>query len=271
MVIPAAHRRHTRTHAKPTVVKTSLSAFVALILLFVSPHAIADSNRLRVAAAADLKFALEDIRIQFLRAHASENRDAQIEIVTGSSGQFEQQIEQGAPFDLFLSADTTYPQKLADKKLTVGAPQPYAVGRLVLWAKSAKAVSGLSSLEASEVRKIAIANPAHAPYGRLALEALKKSKAWPRLESKLVFGDSVSQAGQFALSGAADVGLIALALAKSEAFSKEGHFVLIPEASPLQQSLVILKPSRLASDFTSYIVGKDGQEILARYGLKGTP
>lgn len=234
--------------------------FLPPLALALAIAANAHAAALRVAAASDLKFALDQIKTEFTKAHPG----AQFEIVYGSSGQFEQQIEKGAPFDLFLSADESYPKMLVAKNITHAKPFQYGIGTLVLWSKSKDVSKGLDSLKG--MSKIAIANPDHAPYGRAAKAALEKAGLYDSVKSKIVLGDSISQTAQFAASGAADAGLIALALAKAPAM-KDGQFVVVKEAEPLKQSGVVLKPD--AQAFADYLMSAKGQATLKDYGFKG--
>lgn len=172
----------------------------------------------RVAAAADLKFAMEQIKTDLAASHPD------IELVTtyGSSGTFYQQLSDGAPFDLFLSADLGYPRKLAE----AGLADPddvfgYAVGRLVVWAANESPVdptTGMASLSDPAALKIAIANPEHAPYGVAAVAAMKTAGVYDSASGRLVLGENVAQAAEFVLSGNAQVGVIALSLAVSPQF-----------------------------------------------------
>lgn len=230
-------------------------------LIALNAHA---SNHVRIAAASDLKFALDEMKTEFVKTH----KEADIEVVLGSSGQFEQQIEKGAPFDLFLSADESYPKMLTEKKLTQGTPWTYGTGTLVLWtSKSIDVKKGLQILKDANVKKIAIANPEHAPYGKAAKEALGKAGLYEAVQSKLVLGDSISQTAQFAQTGAADVGLIALALARSP--QMKGKYEIVKEATPLTQAGVVLTKNETAKQFADFVISPEGQKILRNFGFKG--
>ncbi len=235
---------------------------------------IARAQQLRIAAAADLQFAMKDLAARY---QAQSKQD--VTISYGSSGNFFTQIENGAPFDLFFSADIAYPRKLIAANLA--DPQTlysYAFGRLVLWAPPEAqlhlAEKGLSVLLDPRVQKIAIANPAHAPYGQAAVAALQKAGIFDQVKSKLVYGENISQAAQFVQSSNAQVGIIALSLATSPAMQK-GERWLVPAEfhPPLEQAAVVIssvKNKKSAASFLDFIKSSEGREILAKYGFTMT-
>ena len=223
---------------------------------------------LRIAAASDLRFALDEILATFRAA----NPTIRAEATYGSSGNFFAQIREGAPFDVFLSADSDYARRLASEGLSE-APFSYAVGRLALVVRED---SGLDPktlgelLKGPAIRRVAIANPAHAPYGRAAEAVLETWGLRGLLAQKIVFGDSVSQAAQFVDTGAAQAGLVALALVKAK--STGLAFAEVPESAhpPLDQAGAILKRSGsrdAARAFQAYLTGEAGRAILSRYGF----
>lgn len=234
---------------------------------------VEDRVTIAVAAASDLRFAFEDI-VRGLR-----NKYPNIEIKTtyGSSGNFYSQINNDAPFDLFLSANTDFPARLiADGKGVEDSLFHYGNGLLAIWVLDSSGIEidgkELEFLSSPRIVKIAIANPKHAPYGIAAVEALKSSGLFAGLESKLVLGDSVSQAAQFVESGAADIGLIAHSLATSEAMTKKGRSVLVSEKlyKPLKQSGVTIASSKHPKEVAlvrEFLQSDDGQKILGNYGL----
>jgi molybdate transport system substrate-binding protein len=232
----------------------------------------AKNGHVRVAAAADLRFALNDLVRRFEADH-----DVRVTTTYGSSGTFYAQLLNHAPFDLFLSADLEYPRQLAARGLTLpGSEFQYGVGRLVVWVPAASPLdpqaSGLRVVADASVAHVAIANPAHAPYGRAAVAAMQSAGVYAAARPKLVFGENVEQALQFAQSGAADVGIIALSLALAPAVQPRGRYVEVPlgEYAPLAQGGVIL---RLAADvesarvFRAFVIGEEGRSILKRYGF----
>ncbi|WP_431214857.1 molybdate ABC transporter substrate-binding protein [Puia sp. P3] len=198
------------------------------------------SSEVLIAAAADLKFAMDSAIAVFTRT----NPTIKIKVVYGSSGNFFQQISNGAPFDLFFSADVDYPRRLQQKQLTLSDPKLYGIGRLVLWSKELDpAMEGMNTLLNNSIKKIAIANPQHAPYGKRAEESLRYYQLYDKIKDKLVLGENIAQTAQYAQSGAADVGIIALSLALSPAMQQTGgKFWLIPATAhqPLQQGYALL-------------------------------
>jgi molybdate transport system substrate-binding protein len=242
---------------------------VPFFLLFSS---LAHAQTLRIAAAADLQYVLTDLSAQY-----EKETGVKLAVTYGSSGSFFAQIQNGAPFDLFLSADTDYPKKLIEAGLAVAdSLQPYAGGRLVLWYPKDSPLNpldgGLQTLLDPRVEKIAIANPEHAPYGRAAVAALRNYGLYDQLKSKLVFGENISQAAQFVQSGSAQAGLIALSLAVSPAMAG-GKWVDVPMPDRhkwLSQAGVILKSSpnkQAAASFLSFLKTTEAQNILKDYGF----
>lgn len=241
-----------------------------LLALSIFLSQIACAEQLRIAAAADLKYAMEELVANFSQSH----QDNKIEIITGSSGKFFHQISNGAPFDIFFSADIEYPQKLFQEKQTVTAPKLYAVGRIVLWQETKSDLPlDVNMLKSPALKKIAIANPLHAPYGKRAKEFLEKINLWDELQSKLVFTENVAQVFQYVHSGAVELGIGALSLALSPAIKNDGQFFLIEGDlhSPLEQGYVILKraeKNQLAFKFTEYLETQPARDIFKKYGFR---
>ncbi len=229
-------------------------------------------DRIAVAAATDLKFALDEIVSAFSGARPG----VTVSVAYGSSGSFFAQLERGAPFDLFLSADEEYARRLADAGYTLEATFRYAVGRIVLWTPRSSGLAvdrvGIAAVRDPTVRHIAIANPRHAPYGRAAEAALRSLGVYEAAADKLVIGENVAQAAQFVQSGAAEVGIIALSLALAPTMREQGTYWEVPqEAHPrLAQSGVILRGTGNAGGaraFREFLLGPAGRAILARYGF----
>jgi len=223
-----------------------------------------------VAAAADLKFAMDSLIVIFSR----EKGNPTIRTVFGSSGTFFEQISNGAPFDLFFSADLDYPSKLILQNKGLGAVTTYGTGQLVLWSKKIDpAKAGINTLLDPSLSKIAIANPAHAPYGRRAEESLRYYNMYDKIKDKLVVGENISQTAEFARSGAADLGIIALSLALSPALTADGgKYWLIPETShqPLRQGFILLqhaKDNAGAEKFASFMRSAKAMAILQYFGF----
>jgi molybdate transport system substrate-binding protein len=223
------------------------------------------THTLSVAAAADLQFALEEASGSFRQAHP----DTQLRVSYGSSGNFYAQIRNGAPFDLFLSADAQYPRTLAHDGLAAGAVFDYAAGRIVVWVPNSSMLDPARALRDPSVRHVAIANPAHAPYGRAAEAALRAMGLYDGLQAKLVLSENISQAFQFVQSGAADVGIVALSLASAPVARGQGRYWEVPaETYPkMEQCGVILKDSAAARQFRDWLTGPAGRALLLRYGF----
>jgi molybdate transport system substrate-binding protein len=229
-------------------------------------------GRVRVAAAADLNVALGELIARFIQSH-----DVDVTVSYGSSGTFYAQLLNQAPFDLFLSADLRYPNELVARGLT--QPQTeftYAVGRLVVWAPAASSLAlehdGLQALTAPSVAHVAIANPEHAPYGRAAIAAMESAGVYDRLRPKLVFGENVAQAMQFAQSGAADAAVVARSLALAPNVKSAGRVFQIPPASypRMDQGGVILRWAAdpdAARAVRGFLLSAEGRAILERSGF----
>ena len=222
----------------------------------------------KIVAAADLRYAMDEIVKDFKKT----NSGANVEVIYGSSGNAFTQISNGAPFDLYFSADIVYPQKLKKAGLTLTEPKLYAIGRIVLWSASLDVSKGLSVLADKPNIKIATANPEHAPYGQRSVEALKFYKLYEKVEKQLIFGENISQAAQFCLTGNADAGLIALSLVLSPSMSNQGKYFLIDEKAhrPLEQAYVILnqaKQNKVAFSFAEFISSPAARLIFEKYGF----
>jgi molybdate transport system substrate-binding protein len=246
-----------------------LAKLLILALAFAFSTASFAAEKISIAAAADLKFCLDEIVTAFKKSHP----DAQVDVSYGSSGNFKTQIEQGAPFDLFFSADIEFPRDLVKAGLGASDVKPYAIGRLVLWSSSLDASTmHLTDLTRADITKIAIANPQHAPYGKRAEEALRASGVWDQIQPKIVLGENIAQTAQFAQSGNAQVGLIALSLVLSPGMAGKGSYSLIPENlhQPLEQGFILTKraaDNALAKTFADYMALPQTRELMSRYGF----
>jgi molybdate transport system substrate-binding protein len=228
---------------------------------------------LRIAAAADLKFALDDVVAAFRRIHP----EATVTVAHGSSGNLFAQLSGEAPFDLFLSADIDYPRKLIEQGVGVeGSVFAYAVGHIVVWAPNDSSLDvehgGIEILREQGIRKIAVANPRTAPYGWAAVAALENLGLYEAVESRLVFGENVAQTAQMIESGGADVGIIAMSLAVSPALRDKGKYWQIPDGAhpPIIQGGVILRwaeDAELAEEFRDFLLSADGTAILRQFGF----
>jgi molybdate transport system substrate-binding protein len=230
----------------------------------------AHAEKITVAAAADLKFAMDEVAAEFRNVHPGE----EVEIIYGSSGKAYTQIQQGAPYDLYFSADIAFPRELIEHGFAASASvTPYARGRIVLWSTTRDASKMTPvSLADPAITHVATANPQHAPYGRRAEEALRAANLWNTVESKMVYGENITQAAQFVQTGNAQVGIIALSLAVSPELSSKGGYYLIPDNlhEPLEQGFIILKRARhnaLARQFADYMSTPPARAIMTRYGF----
>jgi molybdate transport system substrate-binding protein len=226
-----------------------------------------------VAAAATLNFALTEIARRFER-----DRGAHVEVVFGASGTLTRQIRDGAPFEMFLAADEEFPAQLTAAGLTRDAGVVYAIGRLVLFAPAGsplvvdERLDGLSRLlNAGGVTRFAIANPDVAPYGRAAEAALRKHGLWDGIRSRLVLGDSIAQAAQFAMTGNAVGGLIAYSVVKQPALADKGTYALVPQSDhpPMRQRMVLLKQaSPIVEQFYAYMQGAAARAVISKSGYE---
>jgi molybdate transport system substrate-binding protein len=244
-----------------------LLAAALLLTLLGAPARAAGS--IAIAAAADLKFAMDEIVADFKSAHP----DDEVSVIYGSSGKFHTQIQNGAPFDIFFSADIAYARSLLQNGSAASEPVLYAVGRIVLWSGALDAAEmSLENLVDPNIRRIAIANPKHAPYGRAAEEALKAEGVWNRLQGRLVFGENVAQTAQYARTGAADVAIIALSLVLSPELAGKGSYSEIPDNlyAPLRQAFVVTKhggDNPLAETFAKFMASPAARRVMIRYGF----
>lgn len=248
---------------KPLLLWLSLCAMISTDIV--------RAEEITIAAASDLNFAFKELVSEYETASGN-----QVKLTLGSSGNFFAQIQNGAPFDLYFSADISYPKKLEEAGLIVpGSLYRYAIGHIVLWTRHESPIDvtqGMAALHQSSAKTIAIANPRHAPYGRAAIAAMEHFKMYEEVKDRLVLGENVSQAAQFVESGAADIGIIALSLALAPAMSKKGTYWEIPTEThpPLEQGAVIVKASKRADSakqFLEFVKSRQGVAIMTRYGF----
>jgi molybdate transport system substrate-binding protein len=246
------------------------SLIAILLLAFLSGSAFAQETT--VAAAADLSYALKDLATRF-----DKRTGDKVVLSFGSSGNLFSQIQSGAPYDLFFSADEQYPRKLAaDGLMDTASLRTYAIGHLVLWVPNSLGLDPqklkMELLLQASVQHVAIANPQHAPYGRAAMAALEHFGLKQKLADKLVFGENISQAAQFVQSGNAQAGLIALSLAKTPAMQEAGKYWQLPADSypEMRQTAGIVSASKhkqAAQAFLDYATSPEGATVLGRYGF----
>ena len=255
----------SNTKRQQSVKKPSLFiiSLWSLLLACQPPH----SEKLTIATAANMQFAIGEITQAF-----TEKTGIACEAIISSSGKLTAQIREGAPFDVFVSADMKYPTALFESGLTTAPPEVYAYGRLVLWSMVGDLTPSVEALTKEEISHIALANPKTAPYGVAAVEVLKRYTIYNQVEKKLVFGESIAQTNQFIISQAAEVGFTAKAVVLSHDMQAKGRWQEIDTAlySPLAQGVVILsnQESRLvqAQRFYAFLFSKEGQAILTKFG-----
>jgi molybdate transport system substrate-binding protein len=247
--------------------KSSLIA--VLVVAFLSQLCVA--QEITVAAAADLQFAMQDIATRFQKETGKA-----VKLIYGSSGNFFQQISNGAPFDMFFSANLDYAKRLETAGLTdPGSYYQYARGKIVIWVPKESKIdlsSGMQVLRNPSVQKIAIANPQHAPYGQAAVAVMQKEDVYERVKDKFVLGENIAETASLVVSGAADVGIVALSLALSPNMKDKGRYVEVPsgEYPPIEQACVILGSSKnkeTAKQFLSFIKTAAAADTLRRYGF----
>jgi molybdate transport system substrate-binding protein len=231
----------------------------------------AEPRSVAVAVAANLRPAFEEIAARF----QAKNPGVEVKPTFGASGSFFAQISNGAPFDLFLSADADFPAKILEKGLADGKAFTYAYGKLVVWVPKVSRLNfegkGLAALADASVQKIAIASPELAPYGRAAKSALEKAGLYQKLQGRIVMGQSVSQTARFVQSGNAQAGFLPLSLAKIPPLSDEGRAWPVPPSSyqRIEQAGVIVKGAKqaaLARELAAFIMGDGARDVLERYG-----
>jgi len=241
------------------------------VLLLTQGGVRGQGKEVRIAAAADLKFAMEELAGQF-----EKQTGTKVDVTYGSSGNSFSQMQNGAPFDLFFSADIDYPKKLEAAGLAEpGTLYEYAVGRIVIWTPADAQVDvvkeGWKALLDERVQKIAIANPEHAPYGRAAVAAMQKAGIYDQVKSKLVYGENISQAAQFVQSGNAQAGVIALSLAISPPMKDGKRWAIAAELhAPIVQSAIVLRNAKnkaAALAFLEFVKSDAGRALLSKYGF----
>jgi len=238
-----------------------------LLVLYGCKKRKEDETIIRMAVAANMQYAVKELADQF-----EKDTGYTCEVILGSSGKLFAQIKEGAPFDLFLSADLTYPDALYDIGLTHEPPKIYAYGALVLWTYSSALRPSLEVLQTDSVQHIALANPKTAPYGNAAIEVLDFYGLSTILQDKLVFGESIGQTNQFITSGAADIGFTSQSVVVSQAMNNKGVWIQINEKAytPMPQGVVLINrkktKKRGAQAFYDYLFSGEGKDILQKFG-----
>ena len=246
------------------------SFFAFTIILFVISQCGSFSQKqdqkITIATAANMQFAMNKLSDEFNR-----KTGISCELVISSSGKLTAQIKEGAPYDLFVSADLKYPNEVYQAGMADSTPVTYAYGKLVLFTSTDR-IPSIEGLKDKEVKHIALANPKTAPYGIAAREVLEHFNIYDQIKEKLVFGESISQTNQFIISGSAEVGFTSLSTVLSPKMKKKGQWILIPDIaySPISQALVILKSNdsgiKWSKQFVDFLFSPEGQKILTDFG-----
>ncbi len=234
--------------------------------------AVRAADSVQIAAAADLVYCLDALHAAFTKAEPG----APLKVSTGSSGNFFAQIQNGAPYDVFLSADLRYPRELIAAGLAdADSLTPYAIGRIVLWTTRPKLDlgTGLAVVRTDAVKRLAIANPDHAPYGRAAKQALEHDGSWEAVAPKLVLGENIAQTAQFVETGNVDAGVVALSLVLSPRLAGVGRYVEIPAAAhqPLEQGAVLTNrgaQNDAARRYLAFLKSKEARAIFDQFGFR---
>lgn len=223
------------------------------------------AQTVKVAAAANLRFVFEEIKASYIKA----NPMADITANFGSSGALFQQILNGAEFDIFMAADNVFPAKLKDQGAASGEIKTYALGKLVLWSNTIDLSKGLGVLTDPSVKRIAIAKPDLAPYGDRAVECLKSAGLFDKVKDKIIYADNISQTAQFAQTGNAEVGFLAMSLTLAPEM-KGSVYVIDPKSyKPIEQAMVllkVLKANHEAAKFMKFILSDSSKPIFEKYG-----
>ena len=240
---------------------------LVLIITLVAACGPKMEDKLMIAAAANMQFAMEELTSSF-----SEETGIACETVISSSGKLTAQILEGAPYHIFMSADMKYPEKLFNAGLTTGKPEVYAYGKLVIWSMINETIPSINLLTNQGIAHIAIANPKIAPYGVAAVEVLHHYKIYEEVEDKLVYGESLAQTNQFITTKAAEIGFTSKSVVLSDKMKGRGSWIDIdPDIhTPISQGVVILKNSKdkleSAQMFYEFLQSEKGKEILNKFG-----
>lgn len=245
---------------------------ISCILLVLLSFCSIQAQKVNVAAAANLRYVLEDIKTAYLKTSPK----TKVNLTFGSSGTLVQQIANGASFDFFLAADNEFPLKLKEKGLTVGPMTTYAFGKLVLYSTTLDVEQmGLDALQNPSVKKIAVANPETAPYGERSVELLKKLGLYEKAKAKLVIAENISQAAQYAFTGNAEIGFMALSLALAPEMAGKGSCFVVPAKwyKPVEQACILIKTPTLntgAAKFRAFVLSKATKPIWEKFGYTVT-
>lgn len=245
---------------------------VLLLLIYALSGCEKPSGKITVAAAANVQYVMADLKKEFEKQYGKE-----IQIVVSSSGKLTSQIREGAPFDVFVSADTKYPQEIFEQGGSSEKPRVYALGTLVLWSmKISKDTLKPEFLVNDQVKKIAVPNPRLAPYGEAAIQVLEKLNLKNQLQKKLVYGESISQTAQYITTGSAEAGFNALSVVLSPEMKNKGHWVVVDSSlyKPIEQAAILLRHSNdspkkeTSKQFYDFLYSAKAKEIFIKFGYK---
>jgi molybdate transport system substrate-binding protein len=242
--------------------------FITLAVCLALSSGLCAAQEITAAAAADLQFAMQEISTRFRQESGKS-----VKLIYGSSGNFAQQLQNGAPFDMFFSANLDYPKQLeAAGLIEPGSFYEYGVGKIVVWVPNDSKLElgpGLKALLDPSIKKIAIANPQHAPYGKAAVAALQKENIYEQVKDKFVLGENISQTASFVASGSADVGIVALSLALSPNMKDRGRYLEVPsgEYPAIEQACVIMRSSKNKDIAREFLKFSPIRELLLKYGF----
>lgn len=235
-------------------------------ILFFAITTSLQAQTVKVAAAGNLRYILEEIKEKYKQVHPK----ASIVVTLGSSGALVQQITNGADFDLFMAADKIYPEKLKAQGIVRGEIQTYAFGKLVIWSNTLDVSKGIDLLTNPEVKRIAVAKPDVAPYGARAIECLKYYKLYDKVKDKIVYADNIAQTAQFAQTGNAEIGFIAMALVLGPEMKGSYHILDTKSYKPVEQAMVLMKNWKSnpeAARFMNYVLSSSCKPIFQKYGF----
>ena len=241
---------------------------ILIATLFFSVCMFANAQKsVKVAAAANLR----DVFMEIKEAYEKENPGVKIDVTFGSSGNFVQQILNGASFDFFMAADKSFPLKLQNKGATYGKVSTYIYGKLAVWSNTIDVKKGLDVLKTNAVKRISVANPETAPYGERAIELLKKQNIYDEVKTKIIYGDNISAAAQYAFTGNTEIGFIALSLAMSPEMKGKGKCYVVPQNlyTPIEQACVLIKKNSrniAAEKFMKNIISHNYDAHWIKYG-----
>ena len=241
---------------------------ITIIILTILLTAQAFSQTVKIAAAGNLRYILDDIKTMYV----AKNPKVKIDISLGASGTLTQQIMNGAGYDIFMAADKIFPAKLKEQDYTSGEVKTYAFGKLVLWSNMVDVSKGVEIITDKSVTHIAVAKPEVAPYGARAIECLKYYKLFDTVKDKIVYADNIAQTAQFAQSGNAEIGFIALALALSPEMKDKGKYIELDTKSykPVEQAMVLIKGwerNPEAKKFMDFVLGAECKPVFEKYGF----